>query len=216
MLSGTFFPRSLPRSGFGSNVSRWLGPPPIQSRMTLFARPRFNDTGRSCAKSFRSSASIRLSATEPSPIPAWRSRSRRLSVPQGSFDIDELVQVEERVTQRGQVELLRRVPLHVRRRPPQRDFEGAVDAARPLRKSPGTAEHEGAVQKIQRLQRHRRDVPHRTALPGGRRIEKLLHLRKMMALLREIEGPPQLLRIRGRNLLEDALPAGGPVEFAAR
>jgi hypothetical protein len=39
MPSGTAFPSSLVRSGFGSNVSTWDGPPPMNRRMSDFAGP---------------------------------------------------------------------------------------------------------------------------------------------------------------------------------
>src|SRR5438309_600875 len=39
MLGGTSLPCSLVSFGLGSKVSTWLGPPPMNSRMTLLALP---------------------------------------------------------------------------------------------------------------------------------------------------------------------------------
>src|SRR5258707_88274 len=116
--------------------------------MTLFARPRLRETGPSCAKSFFSSASSKPRATDPRPIPAWYRRSRRLSGAQASFDIDKFIRIEEGMAERREVEPLRGLELRRRRRTPQGDLEGPLDAAGLLREGLGPAMDERTIEQV--------------------------------------------------------------------
>jgi hypothetical protein len=77
-LSGSGCPARLRSSGFGSNVSRWLGPPSMNRKMTDFALAGkcvgFGANGEAVRSS---AAAIADRASAPNPPPARRRKSRR-------------------------------------------------------------------------------------------------------------------------------------------
>ncbi len=82
-LGGSFWPCILLRSGLGSKVSRWLGPPSMKQKMTLLALPRRLGIlviaaliGAGAALS-PASFIMAVSATAPKPAPARPRNSRR-------------------------------------------------------------------------------------------------------------------------------------------
>src|SRR5262249_26949877 len=144
---GRAWPSSLFSRGLGSNVSRWLGPPAMNRKMTARALAgRWGGLGASgSAAPARASSSWSKVASPrpPKPPKASRTISRRVRVGRAwgrrSGDIQEPIEVEH-----GQGELLRRLlaqererqrALVRRRRPTERQPEGPLDDAlgRPAR-----------------------------------------------------------------------------------
>src|SRR5262245_37328524 len=136
---GRGWPSSRFRSGLGSNVSKWLGPPAMNRKMTAralagrwggFAASGSAGAARACSWS-KSAASAR----PPKPQKASRMNSRRERVGrawgQASGDIQELIEVEQRegefpqwlLAQEGE----RQRTLVGGRRPAQRQPEPPLD-----------------------------------------------------------------------------------------
>src|SRR5262249_6508147 len=119
MLGGTSWPLSFDSSGLGSKVSTCDGPPPMNSRMTLFALPLSVAGSRVPSSAARrpSSASKVVRARPPKPSPARRSRSRRPMGVIRSLHVDDLVDVQQRLTEQPQARSVRRAEEAFRRGP---------------------------------------------------------------------------------------------------
>src|SRR5439155_297579 len=115
-LAGGCWPLSLASSGFGSNVSTWLGPPCMNREITLFAVARkggtFGASGPGAA-AVLAAAAVRLNmsraASQPMPRPDACRNLRRES----SIDINKLAHIEYQKAQPRQ-----RVPAQVIERGP--------------------------------------------------------------------------------------------------
>src|SRR5205823_795018 len=123
-LAGSGWPFRLVSSGFGSNRSRWLGPPSMNRKIQLLALAAkwdglgvsgwsgsISGTSARAEEIRRSSASMAESARPPKPRPALARKSRRFvtlskcgtmgafSVGQRSIHEDELVEVQQHVAE---------------------------------------------------------------------------------------------------------------------
>src|SRR5260370_210066 len=133
-LGGSGWPWSRFSSGFGSNVSIWLGPPCMNRKITCFARPGkcgflgangFSRVPAGAADSRPSRPSKSIKAQAPKPNPAERTISPRaikggttgfgwceqqamvlVSAVVASIDMHELVGIEQGEAQLGQRVLL--------------------------------------------------------------------------------------------------------------
>src|SRR5215467_10258303 len=102
MLAGGCCPCNLLCSGFGSNVSLWLGPPCMNREITLFAVAGHGGvlgaSGLAVAATAAAPAdrwNIARAASHPIPSPeVWRNPRR-----ESSIHIDKLVQVEQQQAQ---------------------------------------------------------------------------------------------------------------------
>src|SRR5262249_8447145 len=121
-----------------------------------------------------------------------------------SFEINELVQIQQRMTEGKQrlilvdcEELPCRGLLRGIRQPSQGKPEGAIDLAFPVATGPllhpaseggSPLQYERIVDQVEGLQRDRRDMTPGTALRGrGRPVEQSLHGRWLFALLKKIQ-----------------------------
>src|SRR6185295_5796508 len=170
---GRDWPCSWFSSGFGSKVSRWLGPPDMKRKITDFAFgvsvASFGASGLIRPSSARSRCWWRIdaSASEPKPQNASWMNSRRVRVGRESlWNIKERIQIEE-----GQGELFERLLLQElqreaflvgRRRPVRGQAEAELDlrggirsrfAHQPFRERGGQGVRHRPVQQFQRLGR---------------------------------------------------------------
>src|SRR5262245_22606908 len=218
---GRAWPSSSLRSGLGSNVAMWLGPPDMKRKMTDRALTGssglFGASGSTVSARSDSSCNSEASARPPKPQKASRMNARRFRVRRTcgrrgqancgrSGDIQKSVEVKESQRELGQRLLAekagRQFPLVVRRRSPESEPVRPLDdrhlvAARfllePAGQRRGQLVRRPTIQQLQRLRGVSARLPSGATGHQGRRVESFQKREPQVAFGDQINRTPVVL-----------------------